>query len=397
MPRKKGNLYQCFLLMLLWIFVCSQSGGASGAFAQTPGVRGPLPTRANISQNPAVTIHPKYNDIALLLAGIKINPDSDYNAFTRHPEWQKYAAMADAGWSRFTKTIASRVQSWAAKELTDIHRDVQTVFYPFSGPDFLYASLFFPGARTYILIGLEPVGTIPDPFKFSKEAYGPYLSLLLKSIEEILLISFFRVNDLSAEVVTTGLNGTLPILMLFLARTGNEIVDIRPVEIASNGKIAILDRFSETKGSYKGVTISFRAKNSESVQQLYYFSADLANFGLTKDAGFRQFLDGLDMGIFTFIKAASYLMHIRYYSTIRSIILNKSRVIVQEDSGITFHFFDRSIWDIRLYGTYSEPIKKFKEYFDQDLKDAYAAGAAPLNFRIGYSPQSNLLVARRKP
>jgi hypothetical protein len=397
MPRKKASLYQCFLLILLWIFACCQIGGASEAFVQTAGVGGPLPTRANISQNPAITTHPKYNDIALLLAGIKINQDSDYNAFTRQPEWQKYAAMADAGWSRFTKTIASRVQSWAAKELADIHRDVQTVFYPFSGPDFLYAFLFLPDARTYILVGLEPVGTIPDPFKFSKEAFGAYLSLIFKSIDKTLLISFFRVNDLSAEVVTAGLNGTLPILMLFLARTGNEIVDIKPAEIASNGKIVILDRFSEKKEPYKGVTISFRAKNSESVQQLYYFSADLANSGLTPNAGFRQFLDGLNTGTFTFIKAASYLMHIRYFSMIRSLILNKSRVIVQEDSGIPFHFFDRSIWDIQLYGSYSEPIKKFKEYFDQDLKDAYAAGAPPLNFRIGYSPQSNLLVARRKP
>jgi hypothetical protein len=397
MPRKKVNLYQCFLIILLWIFVCSQSGGASEAFVQTPEVGGPLPTRPNISQNPAIKIHPKYNDIALLLAGIKINKDSDYNAFTLHPEWQKYAAMADAGWSRFTKNIASQVQGWAAKELTDIHRDVQTVFYPFSGPDFLYAFLFFPGARTYIFVGLEPVGTIPDPLKFSKEAFGPYLSLIFESIDKILQISFFRVKDLSAEVVTTGLNGTLPILMLFLARTGNEIVDIKPVEIASNGKIAILDRLSATKGPHEGVAISFRTKNSESVQQLYYFSEDLANFGLAKNAGFRQFLDGLEPGIFTFIKAASYLMHIRYFSMIRSTILNKSRVIVQEDSGIPFHFFDRSIWDIHLYGTYSEPIKKFKEYFDQDLKDAYAAGAPALNFRIGYSPQSNLLVARRKP
>ena len=397
MPPKKDSLYHCFLLILLWIFACCQSGGANEAFAQTQRVGGPLPTRTNISHNPAITIHPQYNDIALLLAGIKINKDSDYNAFTLDPEWQKYAAMADASWSRFTKTIGSRVQSWAAKELADINRDVQTVFYPFSGPDFLYAFLLFPGARTYILVGLEPVGTILEPLIFSKEAFGPYLSLILKSIDEILLISFFRVKDLSAEVVTTGLNGTLPILMLFLARTGNAILDIRPVEIVSNGKIAILDRLSATKGPHEGVAISFRMKNSESVQQLYYFSADLANFGLTKNAGFRQFLDGLEPRIVTFIKAASYLMRIRYFSIIRSTILNKSRVIVQEDSGIPFHFFDRSIWDIRLYGTYSEPVKKFKEYFDQDLKEAYAAGAPPLNFRLGYNPQSNLLVARRKP
>lgn len=34
--------------------------------------------------------------------------------------------------------------------------------YMFSGPDFLYATSFFPNASTYVLAGLEPVGEIPD-------------------------------------------------------------------------------------------------------------------------------------------------------------------------------------------------------------------------------------------
>ena len=38
-------------------------------------------------------------------------------------------------------------------------------YYPFSGPDFLYADAFFPDASTYILAGLEPTGQIPDVLK----------------------------------------------------------------------------------------------------------------------------------------------------------------------------------------------------------------------------------------
>ena len=36
------------------------------------------------------------------------------------------------------------------------------MLYMFSGPDFLYATSFFPNAATYVLAGLEPVGQIPD-------------------------------------------------------------------------------------------------------------------------------------------------------------------------------------------------------------------------------------------
>ena len=32
----------------------------------------------------------------------------------------------------------------------------------FSGPDFLYATSFFPNASTYVLAGLEPTGDIPQ-------------------------------------------------------------------------------------------------------------------------------------------------------------------------------------------------------------------------------------------
>ena len=36
------------------------------------------------------------------------------------------------------------------------------MLYMFSGPDFLYATSFFPNASTYVLAGLEPVGAVPD-------------------------------------------------------------------------------------------------------------------------------------------------------------------------------------------------------------------------------------------
>ena len=36
------------------------------------------------------------------------------------------------------------------------------MLYMFSGPDFLYATSFFPNASTYVLAGLEPVGAVPE-------------------------------------------------------------------------------------------------------------------------------------------------------------------------------------------------------------------------------------------
>ena len=49
----------------------------------------------------------------------------------------------------------SRIRAFAQEHLTDKQ---DTMLYMFSGPDFLYATSFFPNASTYVLAGLEPVG-----------------------------------------------------------------------------------------------------------------------------------------------------------------------------------------------------------------------------------------------
>ncbi len=96
----------------------------------------------------------------------------------------------------------------------------------------------------------------------------------------------------------------------------------------------------------------------------------------------------------TFIKAASYLMHLRYFSSIRQIILTKSASILQDDSGIPFRFYDSPEWTVTLYGTYTGPVRLFRNYPDEDLKKAYAAGnAEPLDIRLGYQAKPNLLRA----
>jgi len=39
---------------------------------------------------------------------------------------------------------------------------VNSVFYPFSGPDATNPLAFFPDAADYVLVGLEPAGCIPS-------------------------------------------------------------------------------------------------------------------------------------------------------------------------------------------------------------------------------------------
>ncbi len=60
----------------------------------------------------------------------------------------------------FTRGRLAPMREWASKELGSA--TAATVFYPFSGPDFVNVFALFPHAKTYLLIALEPVGEMPD-------------------------------------------------------------------------------------------------------------------------------------------------------------------------------------------------------------------------------------------
>jgi len=89
-------------------------------------------------------------------------------------------------------------------------------------------------------------------------------------------------------------------------------------------------------------------------------------------------------------------MHKGYFSGIRKLLLEKSAVILQDDSGIPYHYFQSGTWDITLYGMYTGPIEMFKDHFEKDLAAAYGKGSERLNFRFGYARSSNILLAKKK-
>ena len=80
----------------------------------------------------------------------------------------------------------------------------------FSGPDFLYANIFFPKASTYVLSGLERVGPIPDVAKLKGNALSAALGHLKTSLRYMLGHSYFITSQMGSHLSRGQLNGTLP-------------------------------------------------------------------------------------------------------------------------------------------------------------------------------------------
>src|SRR5204863_8369 len=99
------------------------------------------------------------DDTARFLAGMPPSAGSPLTALTSDPSWQRHARFFDSAFGQLEQRQLSRIRAWADINLA---APKPTMFYMFSGPDFLYADAFYSKATTYVLSALEPVGSVPD-------------------------------------------------------------------------------------------------------------------------------------------------------------------------------------------------------------------------------------------
>jgi len=322
------------------------------------------------------------------LAGMQA---SGGNAWESTKEWQHYKSELDGKWSYLDRIRLNAMRSWGGTALGGLRSATSTVFYPFSGPDTLYADTLFPGSKVLLMAGLEPVGTMPDLGKLQKdEKLGPYLDRIETSLFTILAASFFKTKDMKNDFNNELVDGLTPVIVVFLARQGYAIEDIQYVVLDHDGE---LHPHGEKSGA-PGVQVTYGGGRT-----VLYFQADLGNDGLKTNPGFVRLMHRLAPGV-TYLKAASYLLYEDYFSTIRDAILEDSVGVVEDDSGIPLKYFKEAHWEVIPYGDYTGPIGLFKERYQPDLTEFYKKTPHDqLAFGSGYkfaASVSSLLVARKK-
>lgn len=352
------------------------------------------------SPKPVVAPDTAYaQNIALFLGGQQPSQHSDLTALAATPAWQAFAQDQDKSWEKYRATHTTRMTQWANTELDSVHANSPTIFYPFSGPDFLNVFTMFPTSQTYVLMGLEPVGSIPARTTLENPKLLPTVKTSLWSV---LNFSFFRTNDMAVDLKSVELDGALPLMMLFAARTGNQITAIRPVQLDATGQLQDAPTDTTQVANAKtipGVEMKLLGPNGQP-KTVYYFSADLSDWKLTSKSAPLEFVRHLGP-LTTYVKSATYLMHKSYFNKVRRVILRRSRYILQDDSGIAMKYFQKGAWQFNYYGTYRRPINLFAKQYQPELTAAYRDTLhrpRPLPFGTGYNwrqTDSNLLLAKR--
>ena len=338
------------------------------------------------------------NDVANFLAGVPL-PDASPLSSLQRASWYREHVTALARLSqRFDRIYYTKMRAWSAAELAPRIPMRVPVYYFFSGPDALSPLALFPDAPVYILGGLESVGSIMPPNALAPEEVAFGLENLRKSAEVILSFGHFITKDMKAELDRTAFRGVLPLIYMFIALTGGEIVSTRYIAVVRGGAVQELGSESvQSKGQLPGVRVEFRGRGRSEVQTLLYVQANVADDSLKSNGSLLQWAGSYGAGN-VYLKAASYLLHEPYFSRIRSFLLNYAISVLQDDSGIPLRFFRDGRWQLWLFGTYSGTLDIFAKYYQSDLQSAFATSgaAAPLPFGTGYKwrvGESNLMLA----
>lgn len=338
------------------------------------------------------------DDIASFISGMKHGKSGCLARLDSSTRWNQFSLRIDSGFLDLDTSRFAKMAQWADSELIDRHGST-SLFYPFGGPDLLNANIFYPNADKYILIGLEPVGALPDLCKMPDDQINKYLEDVRYSLKDIFKRSYFITGNMIGALKKSSVNGAVPLISLFIKRNGYNIVSVKKVGIDSSGICQPEENLADNKKFTHGIRIDFAADTGRRVQSVYYFQTDISDEGLNNNPGFRKYLSLLPES-YTYLKAASYLMHGKDFSIIRNAVFDKSITILQDDSGIAYRYFDKTKWDIHLYGKYARPGKEFSWINETDLAKAYTDPSVnPVPFTLGYNwrtQQINLLYATRK-
>ncbi|GIV27440.1 MAG: hypothetical protein KatS3mg027_1254 [Bacteroidia bacterium] len=341
----------------------------------------------------------EWNNTISLLTGDKNT--FRYKALYDSSYWEMYHEFIDISWGKLERQRLSKIKKWREQELAFADTLTHTIFYPFSGPDFLTVSVLFPKADTFIMLGLEPVGALPDFSRMTAEQQQSYLSNFSNALGDIFDKSYFITRKMLHDFQSQKVNGLLPVLGFFVKNLNYDIADIKYFYKDSANQIKEMDYY--TKEKIKPMGVKLTAVKDSCAKTIYYFRYNVMDKYFNDSSSFYKFLDSFKNYV-TYIKSASYLLHNPFMSNMRKMILEHSVAILQDDTGVPYRFLsDSTKWQLRLYGEYDKPVKDFgKMGYQPDLARRMKEDSIhipKLPFHLGYhwgSKKDVLILAIKK-
>ncbi|HVJ64263.1 MAG TPA: hypothetical protein VM901_03310 [Bdellovibrionota bacterium] len=305
-----------------------------------------------------------------------------------------YAEWISGGRGFYSPNNRRLYDRFAEASLPKGKSETKSLYYPFGGPDVIYPLAFFPRVTTLVLVGIEPIGTLPS----LEVARSPGYQASIKSMMDIYLGStFYRTQDMREEAKEDPERATWAKMMAAIA-----LLDLK-ITATSTGTLDELGLWKDDATtpaakrnplSPRGVVFYCERGFGKSTEQvsIYYFQQNLGEYdrgaltSLVKATPFRNFMARFRGNYTSFLKAASYLSHdTQTFKTSNELVFGANRIL-QSPSGVPFSEFvaRREAWHLTLFGEYQVPSDTFSEHPQVDLKEAYR-GAIREDARAEYA------------
>ncbi len=351
-------------------------------------------------------VRTEWDELARFLAGMPISGDSVFHELTRTPVYRDHAREMDRFWRQVLRENIFNIIPWRNTHIMP-HYDYGTAFYPLSGGDFINLYLLYPLARRYIMISMEPAGVIPSPLDLSQAQLRRGLMAIRGTIGNIAVKNYMMSAVMKHGMRNPYIDGTLPVCLIFAARLELIILGIEPVGLSDKGLILPLDVAGKVGNGESphavGNRVTFKASETGPMREILYLCLRLDGNSMDPSTPEGKFFNTLD-NLNVIIKSAFYLLHRESYDAYCQSLLSRTRMLIQDDSGIPYSLLNPDEFNITLYGYYNRPLAlndMKRPVMQQDLADAFRLNPRSLPFDFGYGvwrhdKLSNLLLAVRK-
>jgi hypothetical protein len=397
--RSQRDLPAVIGLIAIGLIGCCTNAAAAAAPADTV----PAAASQHIEHTPA-----ELTAIARLLAGVDPQGGSEaLQVVARTDAWKAHRKASKYG-DRQLQERLQRMDQWQRSTLPRAHAG-GALIYPFSGPDFVNAFALFPDYKTYVFFSLEPPGEIPALAGMDEHQLATLFSDLRGALNDLVALNFFITPNMQENLHTDALQGTVSVLLAQMGLLGLTVHSVEPFDpwpsSAETGKAG--PPAEAPSGAKEGkpalalraVKIEFDDR-SKTRRTLLYLSLDVSDSQLRFYPEFEPWLRSFEAPT-VLLKSASYLLHGSNFRKVRSVVRERSRLIVQDDTGMPYRLLRADGFQISLYGQYERPVKLFENRYQKDLDDAFesAGNTDPVPFPFGYNwrkeGRSGVIVARR--
>ena len=301
--------------------------------------------------------------------------------------------IADESWAVYKKDHGHPMTDWAKTEIK--FNGTGTVFYPFSGPDFVTVNQLYPNADRYVMVAMQAAGEPALLAPMSPDRAQHFQTKFLREWKRFAYNAFFITAELEADRYATSAHiGITTILITFALYSDYDVAELYPIAYdPASGQ------FIKTSGSWNSVRLVLK-KNGKTVA-LDYVSLDLSDQNLLVKESMRGWLSHMTQHPML-IKAASHLLQDGNFVVLRDMIVKNAPMVVQDETGVDYAHL-KKIGKVDLYGGFSLPFEQFSPHKQQSLAQAYrqATEVKPLPFAFSYNKEherrSVQVVRREQP